>query len=456
MIKRHVQTLMGWFTQTVNEPRGQLDRTEKMVRFGYDLCVHGARALRRDKAPQMAAALSYRTLFALLPVVVVSTLLVRAVRGTDGFRDLVQQILLAVGAYEINFGADTDGNVQTLGEWLDGIISQAAGLNLAAIGWIGLAIVAYSAIGLLVTIENSFNAIYGAPSGRSWTRRIPTYWLLLTLSPVMIGITLYLDSRFARIINNMNGWSWLLSFAKVAWSFIVVWLLMFVIYRLVPNTKVVTRAAMSGGFVAAALLILGKGGISAYFTHAVSFQSLYGQLGLIPVFMFWMYIMWLVILFGLEVSATIQTLQGRTLEELESKRPQTGLVDPTALVSVMEIATQRFIQGQSVTIRELADETGTPETLVAKIIDRLVQHGFVHRVDGPEEAVALARVPDQISADRLIEIGYELVDDGRAGHLSGFVQRLREAQRSLAAQTTLASLLPAAAPSQSIDQGSRG
>ena len=71
MFEKHVQPLIRWFTQAVTEPRHQLDRTEKTVRFAYDLAIHGWRALRRDNAPQMAAALAFRSIFAMLPVVVV-------------------------------------------------------------------------------------------------------------------------------------------------------------------------------------------------------------------------------------------------------------------------------------------------------------------------------------------------------------------------------------------------
>src|SRR3954470_10259482 len=101
---KHVQPVIHWFTQAVTEPRSQLDRTERFVRYTYELGVHGWVALRRDNAPQMAAALSFRTLFALLPVIVVSTVLVRAVQGTEGFSDLVHRILEGAGLFQFKMG----------------------------------------------------------------------------------------------------------------------------------------------------------------------------------------------------------------------------------------------------------------------------------------------------------------------------------------------------------------
>jgi membrane protein len=252
----------------------------------------------------------------------------------------------------------------------------------------------------------------------------------------------------------VQAWKWLLTFAKVTWGFCVSWLFMFAIYRLVPNTKVASRAAMIGGFVSALFLVIGKGSLGAYFKHALSLQSLYGQLGLIPLVMFWMYLMWLVILFGLEVSATVQTLAGRRLEELEDKRPQNGLVDPMSVLNMMEIITERFGQGLHTTARQIADETLVHESMVFCILDRLVERGVLHRVEGKEPGVTLARPPEQISGDALLEIGYSLADEGGAGRQSLLIQRLRDAQRNLAGQATLASILAQKQPIFAADQGS--
>ena len=440
MLRKRIQPWIDWLKHVVTEPRDELNRWQSAVRFAYELGVHGWKALNRDDAPQMASALAFRTLFALLPVVVVSTVVVRAVRGEDGFSELVNRVIDAFALRSVPFGEH-----DSLGSWLASLVRGASGLNLAALGWIGLAVVVYSAIGLLVTIENGFNKIYGAPEGRSWVRRIPTYWLLLTMSPVFIGITLIINNRFSGWIDNVHlaeAWRWVLTAMKYIWGFVVSWLFMFGVYKLVPYTKVANRAALAGGFIASVLLTIGRGSLNAYFQNAVSLESLYGSLGAIPLFMFWVYLMWLAVLFGLEVAATIQTvtMQGRDLQEMEQKRPQNGLVDPASVVSVMELITERFAQSQPATTREIADETLITEGIVCQIIDRLHRAGLVHRLERQESSVSLARPPEQIPAESLIDIGYSLVDEGGSGKQSAFVQRLRDAQRRLARHATLGSL----------------
>jgi DNA-binding IscR family transcriptional regulator len=159
----------------------------------------------------------------------------------------------------------------------------------------------------------------------------------------------------------------------------------------------------------------------------------------------------------LEVSATIQMVQGRHLDELQDlqeKRPQNGLVDPAAVVSVMELVTERFRESKVITTREITDETLIAETIVCQIIDRLHGGGYIHRVERQDGAISLARPPEQISADKLVEIGYSLVDEGGVGRQSAFVQLLRDAQTRLARQATLATMLQQRPqPTPGLDQG---
>jgi membrane protein len=198
-----------------------------------------------------------------------------------------------------------------------------------------------------------------------------------------------------------------------------------------------------GSLVAVILLQFGLRTLGAYLQNAFAISQLYGSLGLIPLFMFWVYLMWLAVLFGLEVSATLQMLHGRRLEEMERKRELTGLVDPTSIVWVMEIIAARFHQGRSTTGQLVSDETQIPRPTVARMLERLVDAQLLNRVEHSDDAVCLARPPEQIAAQQLVEIGYSLVDVGETRGKSHLFERLRQAQQALAHEMTLASLVPA-------------
>ena len=109
----------------------------------------------------MAAALSFRTLFSLLPVLVVATLVVKGLIGLEPFLAMAEELLVSVGLDTIRV-IPSDGvseQSQTISVWLKEMFGQAAKVNLAAVHWIGVALMLYAALSLMVTIENCLNVI---------------------------------------------------------------------------------------------------------------------------------------------------------------------------------------------------------------------------------------------------------------------------------------------------------
>ena len=445
MFGKWLKQMASWLGRAVTQPRDELNRWQRAARFAYDLSRHGARQLREDRAPQMAAALAFRTLFGLAPVLIVATIVVKAVKGSAALLASFRDLLVAVGLDKIQIVSlsESGTTAQTLAEWLEHLVGQLASTNLAAIGWVGFAVIIYAANSLLVTIEKSFNVIYRAPEGRPWTRRVPLYWFLLTISPAFLGLASYYNNQFDTWVASVDTWQWLLVAARTVWSFGFAWLFMFAVYKLVPNSTVSIRPAMTGALVAAALLEFGKHSLGAYLQGAFSINQLYGSLGLVPLFMFWVYLMWLAVLFGLQVSATLQMLPGRTLEEIDRQRAHMGLVDPASVLNVMEVAAEHFLAGRVGTGAHVAEATGLPERVVTTIIERLVGEGWLHRLQRPEGAFSLAKPPDQMEADQFIELGYRMLDEASHGRRSCLSQRLRDAQKSLANGMTLAALVGA-------------
>ncbi|MCA9210049.1 MAG: YihY/virulence factor BrkB family protein, partial [Planctomycetales bacterium] len=276
----------------------------------------------------MASALAFRTLFGLAPILVVTTILITNVKGPDVILDTVRDVLVAAGLDKLQVGAvpgneELVGESVTLAQWLENLTRQLVNTDMSAVGLVGLAVIIYAAIGLMVTIENSFNIIYRAPDGRPWSRRVPLYWFILTISPIMIGLTTYVNRLFSTWIDSVPAWNVFLIAAKYAWGFALIWLLIVAVYALIPNSVVKLQPVCVGAFVATLLLWLGKNTFGAYLGNAFAINQLYGSLGLVPLFMFWVYLMWLAVLFGLEVSAILQMLRGRSLNEMDPQRAAT-------------------------------------------------------------------------------------------------------------------------------------
>jgi len=443
VLRESCEAILHWLKRVITQPRHELSRLQRTVRFAYDLGRFGAKQLQYDRAPQMAAALSFRALFGLVPVLIVALVAVRALIGVDEFLALILQLLTwaQLDQVSVTLPGAGDTTSQPLSDWMRHLIGEAASVRIAAIGWIGMAVVIYAALGLLVDVEKTFNIIYRAPEGRSWIRRAPVYWFLLTVCPLMIGLGLWLNSQFAIWVETAAGWQGMPSAVRFVWSLFCGWLLLLSIYILMPNTTVRLRPAAIGALVGVILLEIGKRLLGVALGNAFAVSQLYGSLGLIPLFMFWVYLMCLALLFGLQVSATLQMLRGRQLEEIERRQAVKAMIEPASLITVMEIIADRFNRGLQTTTDELSEAMSISRTAAGEILERLIEAGMLHPLGQDNDAVCLARSPDQIKAAELIEIGFQIVDDSGTRR-SAFFDRLRSVQRELAARETLAALLP--------------
>ncbi len=102
----------------------------------------------------------------------------------------------------------------------------------------------------------------------------------------------------------------------------------------------------------------------------------------------------------------------------------------------MQVVARYFDQSHATNAREIADEVSISEQTVILMLDHLTTAGIVHRLD-QDGSIAMARPPDQVNAEELLEIGYRMCDESEAARASTIIRRLRDAQKGLAGQITL-------------------
>jgi membrane protein len=444
MIRRSIRDATDWISRVIHHPSEELTHWQATARFWYDLARVGGRRLQEDRALQMAAALAFHTLFALMPLAIVSTALFKGMQGIDKLQSLVHQVVQSAGLDTVRImPADGTAGTETvsLGTWLEDMIGKFGTIDLETLGLLGLAAMIYAAVAMMVTIEDCFNTIYRAPQGRSWLRRMPVYWTVLTVGPLGIALLFVVDSHVGRWIASVEARAGLIHVLGVVWSVGIITLMLLGTFVLLPNTQVSWRSAVGGAFVSAVLLHIGKVGLAAYINNAFSFSHLYGPLGFVPVLMLWTYAMWICILFGVEVAAIVQRLGGRhEIDEVSRLRSRSALLDASSVLLLMEAIAEGFEAGKAVPLAALVEDTGLPEPVATEILEKLAAEGFVHRVATNVAAYTLARPPQDISAESLIEFGQGMLLDRTGRRTSRTVEALRRSQRELAANTSLATL----------------
>jgi membrane protein len=442
-----IARLRGYLEWLIDHPVAELSRAQRFLRFAVDLTRHCGRTLHEDQAGQMAAALTYRTIFSIVPLLMVSMLVFRMVGNMDVAHHRLQQAAYALFDYQVQ---DNAPEAQAFKLELDRHISEAArsveSLSFGAIGGVGLLLLVWAALGLFISFEQNANRIYRAPQGRSLWSRIVIYWSLATLGPLVLVSALYLVDRAFGLLRVVPFVDLLgRSFSRLD-SVVGTALLLLPAYKLIPNTAVRWRPAAIGAGVAAVLGEALRWGFGLYVSKALPFLKLYGAIGLIPLSLLWLYLTWLIVLFGLAIAFTLQTMRGRALDEVNEGRDIAGS-DPQWLVALLASIAAGFARGVPVSRQDLAEELGIRLESVAELVEHLEGAGLVlqvHRMGSEDVGLTLARPPQQIQLAAVLELGARLSlgREARSGPTWTFLARCREAQAAAADGRTLAALVP--------------
>lgn len=476
-LNKFLNPLRRWLTQ----PDREVTRWQRAIRWFIELSRHGLHELKHDKAGQMAAALTYHTLFSLLPTMVMMLVVLAAFVGEADREKLKNQavdwLLKPIAVEEpadpeaetgdegpvidvpLDAGREETDQVdvslaedkkqefenarKAIDEQLQQVFDSLENVSFRGIGAIGLIIFIYGATGLLASIEKSFNTIYGVSKSRPWFLRLPLYYTVITLGPIVLLGGQVAQGKFIEMI---GAYAWTRFFAGplvVLSPLITTWLVLSLMYTLLPNTKVKVRAAAIGGFTASVLWVTAIEGLTIFVRNAAT-SSVYGALFLLPLFLLWLWITWLIILFGLEVTHAIQAMKGRQFKHMDYRESGDLVVDPSWLLPVAALVARRFRDGQTISAEAICDETGLAQRSVETMIEALEGANLVRHIDDEEQAgYILAKPAEHISAGDVLAAGEALLPNHAAANGDPAwqaVERLKTANHEWADKTTLAEM----------------
>ncbi|MEX6500950.1 virulence factor BrkB family protein [Pseudomonas zhanjiangensis] len=241
-----------------------------------------------DRAANSAAALTYTTLFAVVPMMTVTFSMLSAVPAFQGTGEQIQSFIFS------NFVPSAGETVQ---QYLREFTAQARQLT-----WVGVVLLAVTAFLMLVTIEKAFNTIWRVRQPRRGVSSFLLYWAILSLGPILLGagfaITTYIASL--SLISGPDallGMQTLLGFMPLLFSAAAFTLL----YATVPNARVPLKHALLGGLFSAVLFEVAKALFGLYVRLFPGYQLIYGAFATVPLFLLWIYLSWLIVLFGAEL-----------------------------------------------------------------------------------------------------------------------------------------------------------
>lgn len=515
---------LDYLFDAVRRPREELSRRQHQLRYVWDLMHHCGRQLAEHRAEGMAAELTYRTIFSLIPVVVLGLVMFRVVGGLEDVQSRVEgQLYSFFGVPEIpteylsdqvieedaieedaieqeaiqesnemvaeaakpdpdqpfpdapssvqgNGTVDDDDTVDkqdvdevlaktvqdqadetatairaraSIRRTLSQATSQIASLDFASIGVIGLLLFIYAAVALTDSVEHLFNIIYDAPSHRPIHLRLAIHWSIITLGSGLLALSLYMSGQVIDWVGTIGAGRQPLWFLQHLLSLMAGWVLMFLLFALMPNTHVSLRAAAIGAGVAAVLWEFAKFGFQIYVSKAVPYSALYGSLGLIPLFLFWVYVTWLIVLFGLTLTHTLQTMRGKRLRQTLHVRDASQAGDPDWMLPIMTEVGIAFRAGRTIGRQELAERLGLPGRMIHEMENQLIQARCLRRVTGSDDEqdqLTLAKPAEKIFIRDVLALAhrYRITNDHKAWKT---LANLKQAEREAAGERTLADVL---------------
>jgi membrane protein len=447
----------------------------------------------RNRCPVRASALAYASLLALIPMLAVVLSITSSIlkkKGEDRINEFIGQVVAsltppATNAPSISTGSEERGSATATVPPGSQTNSLAAGqppsrpaqpsedqrvvdarkavaqkinefiqnTRSGALGVTGSVVLIFAAISLLSRIEATFNDIWGVERGRSWLTSIFLYWGVLTLVPILLVVALGLATgphlkRTQDFVASLPVvGTFIVHFGFLLLPIVLLSFTFAAFYMLMPNTRVHWCAALVGGVVAGSLFDINNLLSVFYVSRVVSYSTIYGSLGLVPVLMIGLYFSWLIVLLGAQVAYAFQNraiyAEERQVENINQRGRE------FIALRLMTAVGQRFVKGQPpCSVVDVAEELGVPTRLVQQIMQTLANARLVLETAGPETAYTPARPIENITCYDILEAmraanGQELAtrDEPTRLEVYGEFQRIQEAERRAAGSVSMLALV---------------
>ncbi len=339
------------------------------------LSFHG---FKRDLCPLRASAL---TLYSILSIVPVIAMLFGIAKGF-GFEKMLQQQLL-------ERTPDQDALVLQLIGFAQNLLESAKGEVVAGIG---IVVLFWSIINLIGNIEESFNAIWKIPKGRSFSRKFSDYLSLMLLAPVLLitasSITVFLETKIAwliKIIHLPAFGTWLAIKALSLSPLLLMIGLFSFTFIFMPNHKISYRAGAVAGMVTGVLYHLLQWAYLSLQIGVSSYNAIYGSFAALPLFVVWLQTCWMIVLFGCETAFFIQNFANH--------RNSNRFTDLSfALKKIIALQITHLIiknftsQNEPLSAAEIANKLSLPIAVVQPTLEKLIASHILVEYQNDDEA----------------------------------------------------------------------
>ncbi|CNQ07773.1 YihY family inner membrane protein [Neisseria gonorrhoeae] len=326
------------------------------------ICAFAWFVIRRfseERVPQAAASMTFTTLLALVPVltvmVAVASIFPVFDRWSDSFVSFVNQTIVPQGA-------------DMVFDYIDAFRDQAN--RLTAIGSVMLVV---TSLMLIRTIDNAFNRIWRVNTQRPWMMQFLVYWALLTFGPLSLGVGIsFMVGSVQDSVLSSGAQQWadaLKTAARLAFMTLLLWGL----YRFVPNHFVPARQAFVGALITAFCLETARFLFTWYMGNFDGYRSIYGAFAAVPFFLLWLNLLWTLVLGGAVLTSSLSYWQGEAFRRGFDSR---GRFDDVLKILLLLDAAQK--EGRTLSVQEFRRHINMGYDELGELLEKLARYGYIY------------------------------------------------------------------------------
>ncbi len=386
-----------------------------------------------------ASALSYSTLLAIVPLLAIAFSMLKGL----GVHSRIEHLL-------VNYLTAEQEELSRK------IIEYISNTDFKALGAFGTGLLIIAVLTMLSNVERTFNDLWGVTSARRLVRKISDYISVLLLGPLLIVISTAMIGSLSshsvvKMLSRYELFEHFFLIFKTVLPHAGLWIAFTAIYMLMPNTRVRFMPAFIAGIVCGGLWELAFRLYTGLNIGVARYNTIYGTFAVLPVFIIWLYISWIIVLIGAKMSYAIQNLRSHQ-QELGSYEVSQEESEEMAVHMMLKIV-ERFHRGEPpMKAEELSKLLSIPLRLVREIIQRLLHSGLVREIYGEEPCYQPSKNPSLISVLDVCRAirkssgkdGGRVSPQSAAPGLENFIESWKAAEEKQLGSTSMMDLLNAA------------
>lgn len=372
-----------WNDTIWHTPLSELSKRKSFIVKQLRIIVLAARNSLNDKVNLRASALTFYTIISIIPLVAIAL----AIAKGFGLDQNLETIIRNTKEFQMY-----SEMLNPLLESAKNAVQQTRGGYIAGVGAI---ILVWSVVSLLNQIEASFNHIWQTSVARPWFRKFTDYLTIMLIAPILIilssSITIFVITSLAEFMEQapiLSSFKWIVSFLIKSAPYILTWLMLTLLFIVMPNVKVRFVPALISGIIAGTFLKILQWLYLDLQYGITRLSAIYGGLAAIPLFLVFMETCWITILLGAELSFANQNV---LRYEFESEALNISHYQKRAMVLlVMHLIVRNFDLGEKpLSAEDISKKLKIPVRLARDVLEDLTNSNLVSVIHHQEDKIRL-------------------------------------------------------------------